>query len=246
MKLNLITSKLLKEDQNKIFFFEYSLNVIFLVITTLYLWESTGLLGFCVGLIAAFVFCSMKFNTFKNIMYSYWSFAVFQFVIVLIVFLHKFSLHYFLLLNLIYFVIFFLHLYIFSSPMYYPRVRWWEYDFRYRGELKVNLLDATSELIAEGRLTDLRRQAGCLQCFKDLKLGGKYLLEIVDNSFGLFSMTVLTKREPNPGRGILYGVKFNLENKLSKSDYAKLASLWRKSSLAKMQKKFLKVKNNAS
>jgi hypothetical protein len=194
---------------------------------------------------AGLIFCSMKLNTFKNIMYSYWSFAVIQSIFVIVILVQNPTSHYLFLLSLIYFVFLIMHLYVFSSPMYYPRVRWWEYDFRYRGELKVNLMDVSNELIAEGRLTDLRRKAGCLQCFKELKLGGKYQLEITGNTFSLFSLTVLTKREPNPGRGIMYGVKFNLEDKAKRSDYNKLAKLWRQTSLAKIQKKFLKAKKNA-
>ncbi|MEX0798983.1 MAG: hypothetical protein WD025_06045, partial [Bacteriovoracaceae bacterium] len=30
----------------------------------------------------------------------------------------------------------FINCYIMSSPLFFPRVQWWEYDFRYRGDLK--------------------------------------------------------------------------------------------------------------
>jgi ribosomal protein S1 len=68
-------------------------------------------------------------------------------------------------------------MYFLSSPIYYPRVSWWEYDFRYRDDLKIEV--KSFEDVIDARLTDLRRQAGCVAIFEELKIGQEIKVQVI-------------------------------------------------------------------
>ena len=69
----------------------------------------------------------------------------------------------------------FINCYVMSSPLFFPRVQWWEYDFRYRGDLKS--LIRLDEKIFDARLTDLRRNLACVEAFDYIPLQSEIKLE---------------------------------------------------------------------
>lgn len=103
-----------------------------------------------------------------------------------------------------------------SPPYLYPRLTWWEYDFRFRGDLKV--WAHQQDTCTQGRLTDLRKDAACVVLFDRLRPGTEF---VIDYAFGeehlKNKVRVISRREAFFGRGYLYGVKFII-NKKSKDD----------------------------
>lgn len=105
----------------------------------------------------------------------------------------------------IFLLLLFVQMFTVNSPIYYPRLRWWEYDFRLRGDLKVLIKSINS--FNEARLVDFRRGLGSVISFNELDLGEEYNMTILDDDVEI-TFTVLTKKEVNIGRGIAYGIKF--------------------------------------
>ncbi len=136
----------------------------------------------------------------------------------------------------------FINIYIMSSPIFFPKVQWWEYDFRYRGDLKVKFALRNSEY--EGRLTDLRRGAGCLLAFESIDLDEPVEIKInfAESSFKL-KCQVVTIRQTIPGRPIQYGIKFLFDDNDTKKGFYKFQKLWRNHVKVKIRQKFSKVEN---
>ena len=126
------------------------------------------------------------------------------------------------------------------TPIFYPIVSWWEYDFRYRDDLKVQLLQGESKF--EGRLTDLRRNAGCVACFKDLNLGEKIEIHpFQDFDKVAFEAEIMSKRKYSIGRPFNYGVKFkvySVEDPTTERMYKNFCSFWKDERKNKLKKKF--------
>lgn len=96
--------------------------------------------------------------------------------------------------------------YLMFTPVYYPIVSWWEYDFRFRDEVKAKVI--RDEETIESRLSDLRRKAACLQSFAEFQVGDILKLNLPhDRSF---DVEVMSKRRPSLGRPTIYGVRFIL------------------------------------
>ena len=134
-----------------------------------------------------------------------------------------------------------------STPYLYPRLTWWEYDFRFRGDLKIWIHQEDSCI--QGRLTDLRKDAACVVMFDRLKPGSTF---VIDYQFGdehlKNEVRVISRREAFFGRGYLYGVKFILDKKskddakfqeyeTSKKNFKRLSRLWRVKKKVKRQLK---------
>ena len=135
----------------------------------------------------------------------------------------------------------FINCYIMSSPLFYPRVQWWEYDFRYRGDLKSFI--KLGETVIESRVTDLRRDAACVESFERLDLDTTIDLEVEhDNNVYLASATIKTSKEYVKGRPIRYGIVFDLENEKVKNEFNKLKKVWNKNKKVKIRKKFSELK----
>jgi hypothetical protein len=127
--------------------------------------------------------------------------------------------------------------YIISSPLYYPRFHWWEYDFRFRADIKC--LVEIDDRPFGGRLSDLRRGAACLELFTHIPVGKSVQIntEVLNQNFTLFA-EVMSKREPIIGRSIVYGVRF-VNNDLEQNQRLKfLSNYWRESKKIKIRKKF--------
>ena len=131
--------------------------------------------------------------------------------------------------------------YIMSSPLFFPRVQWWEYDFRYRGDLKSFI--KIGDKIIESRVTDLRRDAACVESFEAIDLDSKIDLEVEhDGSIYMAPATVKTSKEIIKGRPIRYGIVFDLKNEEFRSSYQTLKKLWAKNKKVKIRRKFGELK----
>jgi len=111
--------------------------------------------------------------------------------------------------------------YILSSPIYYQLVRWWEYDFRFREDIKawVNIKDEKVEI----RLTDLRRFAGSVSMFRDIDVGTKLKITVNDQ---VISADVMSKRRYAIGRPLIYGVRFDSEGEADRELFVKFQKEW--------------------
>ena len=200
---------------------------------------------FRLGLRLAFFLWLAKpyYKTIKHRYYTYWTFSSVLFVYLL----YKIHEQFYILDNehigilyLMSTLILILKMYILSSPIYYPRVSWWEYDFRYRDDLKINVKSEDKDLNA--RLTDLRRHAGCVAMFEELKLGEEILVNAaLDNDNVLLRGLVMSKRRDVIGRPLIYGVQFKFDSKSNKKRYTVLERLWKKQKNNKRKMKFAHV-----
>jgi hypothetical protein len=131
-------------------------------------------------------------------------------------------------------------MYILSSPIYYPRVSWWEYDFRYRDDLRIKVKSGESEY--EARLTDLRRYAGCVGLFEELKLGDEIIVNAkIDDVTMILRGQVMSKRRYLIGRPVIYGVMFKFDSRVNKKRYIQLVQMWKKEKNNKRKLKFAHV-----
>lgn len=131
--------------------------------------------------------------------------------------------------------------YIMSSPLYFPRVQWWEYDFRYRGDLKSYI--KLSDKVIESRVTDLRRDAACVESFDRIDLDTSIELEVEhDGDVYVTPAKVKTSKETIKGRPIRYGIVFDLKNEKVRSDFSKLKKLWNRNKKVKIRRKFSELK----
>lgn len=135
----------------------------------------------------------------------------------------------------------FLNAFIMSSPLYYPRVPWWEYDFRYRAELKGE--GHFSGLSFPLRLSDLRRNCASITVFETLPLGSKMSVDIIFND-KVYKLkgTIKTLREVIPGRPIIYGLVLDEKTEESKKELTELKKLWQKKKTANLRQKFSDLK----
>ncbi len=131
--------------------------------------------------------------------------------------------------------------FVMSSPLYYPRVQWWEYDFRYRGELKGTM--TYDEENVEVRLADLRRNCISILSFDNVDLGREIFLEIPFGS-KLFTLKgqVQTRREVIPGRPVHYGLKLILNGAEERKNLAELKKVWKMHKKANLRRKFSEIK----
>lgn len=180
------------------------------------------------------------YKTIKHRYYTYWTFSFLIFFHLLYKAYEQYFIHPhphigFLYLSAL--LILILKMYILSSPIYYPQVSWWEYDFRYRDDLKISVKSDEQEFPA--RLTDLRRQAGCVAMFKELKLGQEIVISAnLDKESVLLRGQIMSKRRDLIGRPLIYGVQFKFDSRSNKKRYGLLESLWKKQKYSKKKMKF--------
>ncbi len=127
--------------------------------------------------------------------------------------------------------------YIISSPLYYPRFHWWEYDFRFRADIRCWIEVDGKQF--RGRLSDMRRGAACLELFNSMPVGHPILVsvEILNQNFILYG-EVRSKREPIIGRSIVYGVKFINQDLEQKQRLKFLTNYWNETKKIKIRNKF--------
>lgn len=169
-------------------------------------------------------------STIKNRYYTYWSLSV-ALAIYLII---KINEQFFVMdrphigwLYVLAEVVLFCNMYLLSSPIYYPIVSWWEYDFRYRDDLKITVKHDHGENELEARLTDLRRHAGCVSAFEEFKIGDPISIKAtVEGESAILRGVVMSKRREYFGRAWNYGVQFKFEGKIAKKRFEQLGKLW--------------------
>jgi hypothetical protein len=183
------------------------------------------------------------YKTIKHRYYTYWTFSAFLFVYLLYKIYEQFFLanhDHIGILYLISTLILIVKMYLLSSPIYYPQISWWEYDFRYRDDLKITVKSGENELSA--RLTDLRRHAGCVGMFEEIKLGEEIIINAaLDEENVLLRGVVMSKRRDVIGRPLIYGVQFKFDSKSNKKRYTSLERMWKKQKNSKRKKKFAHV-----
>lgn len=183
------------------------------------------------------------YSTIKHRYYTYWSLSAMLFFYLLFKIYEQFFVldnEHIGLLYLLSSLILVFKMYLLSSPIYYPVVSWWEYDFRYRDDLKISVKSNEQEFSA--RLTDLRRQAGCVAMFEELKLGEEIVINAaLDEDNVLLRGIVMSKRRDVIGRPLIYGVQFKFDSKSNKKRYVRLERLWKKQKNNKRKMKFAHV-----
>ncbi|MDO9183979.1 MAG: hypothetical protein Q7U04_16300 [Bacteriovorax sp.] len=194
--------------------------------------------------LAFFLYLSTPYyKTIKHRYYTYWSFSAILFVYMLFKINEQFFVQHHFHIGILYLIstlILILKMYILSSPIYYPRVSWWEYDFRYRDDLKITVKVLEAEYVA--RLTDLRRLAGCVALFEELKLGDEIILHTkVDDVSVTLRGQIMSKRRDLIGRPLIYGVQFKFDSRSNKKRYIQLFRLWKKDKHSKRKLKFAHV-----
>jgi len=179
------------------------------------------------------------YNALSNLYYSYWNLSLVISIYYLVSSIRNFANGY-PMIGLIFCLSFcFLAVacYIVSSPIYFPRVHWWEYDFRFRADIR-----CWAEIDGQqyrGRLSDLRRGAACLELFQQTSVGQSVQihLEVLNQNFTL-NAEVRSKREPIIGRSLIYGIKFVNFDLEQKQRLKLLTNYWRESKKIKIRNKF--------
>lgn len=183
------------------------------------------------------------YKTIKHRYYTYWSFSTLLFFYILFKINEQFFVLHHAHIGVLYLIsclILILKMYILSSPIYYPRVSWWEYDFRYRDDLRISVKAEDNEYMA--RLTDLRRFAGCVALFEEVKLGDEIIIQAkVDDISVSLRGQVMSKRRDLIGRPLIYGVRFKFDSRSNKKRYIQLVRLWKKEKHSKRKLKFAHV-----
>lgn len=204
-----------------------------------------SLLSF-VGFIIWFIYYRFFYRMVRFLYYSFWTMAgvtIFAIITDMYSSLQKYediSLFYFYFLSMaaIFAVIYFLY-----SPIFYPNVSWWEYDFRYRNDI-VTKVKVKDEDEGEGRLVDLRRGNGGLSFFGKLEVGDKVILRPEYNELDkAFKVEIMSKRQHSIGRPYTYGLKFHFDSIEEKKDFVKFQKFWQ---FERKHKKLGKFKNGNS
>jgi hypothetical protein len=182
------------------------------------------------------------YNALSNLYYSYWNLSVILAVYYLVGAIRNIAVGYPMIgmLFCLSLVFLFMACYIVSSPLYFPRVHWWEYDFRFRADIRCWVEIDNQQYM--GRLSDLRRGAACLELFQHTTVGNPVLihLEVLNQNFTLHA-EVRSKREPIIGRSIIYGIKFVNFDLEQKQRLKLLTNYWRESKKIKIRNKFASI-----
>lgn len=196
------------------------------------------------------IFYCLAYKSLKNLYYEYWTFVAVFFVYVLfslfsLVMSANWQIAEIYLLTLI---VLSAKSYWLLSPIYYPRVRWWIYDFRYRGDLVIRvkpqgqtpvLNKAGNDNLLIGRLTDLRRKAGCILLFNRFEVGEKiyFYADSRDSEIRLLA-EVISVREYTYGRGYTHGVRFIIEDYEDLRTFNDFVNYWEEENLEKIMQEF--------
>jgi hypothetical protein len=195
-----------------------------------------------IELVLITTFFRLFFRLIKELYYSYWTFAIifavylFHGLWISITPMHSEILFYLYFIGVVFLGI---QVYVLSSPIYFPQVSWWEYDFRFRDDVKITV--KSKEESYEARLNDLRREAGCIVLFEDLNIGDVVKV-YVDGSenIGVLNAEVMSKRLYSVGRPYNYGVKFIFYEIEEKDSYNRLMRYWKTERRSKLKLKYSK------
>lgn len=183
------------------------------------------------------------FKSLKKLYYSYWGIAVFIGIFLLkgiIVYTFIDESIFILWFYFVSGIFLWMNVYTMSSPIFFPRVQWWEYDFRYRGDIKVDVELSGSKF--EGRVIDLRREEGSLELFENLSRQSrlKIFMAYEDEELELAAV-IKSKNQRLIGRPTRYGLKFEFNSPEEKKTFEKFKSAWHKYKKVKIRQKFNNV-----
>ena len=196
-----------------------------------------GFLGSCFWAVVI----AMALRSFRqvlfNFQYTFWTFSLCFLLYIFSAFVGADNAFVFNC-YLIAFVLLLILCWTLGSPLFYPRITWWEYDFRFQGELKItaHLPDSGS---VPGRLTDLRRMAGCIVLFEELPSGTEFTIDY-EHPGGVktYLIKVMSRRSAIPGRGYIYGVQFLFAEDSDRERFEALSELWKFRKKARRLAKF--------
>ena len=166
-------------------------------------------------------------KTKDNLYYSFWTFSfILAFYFMVRMFQLPFGSEIFIFYTLA-LTILAIEMYMLNSPIYYPIISWWEYDFRYRDDLKIKV--KLNKSTHDGRLTDVRRGAGCVVSFEKIPLGKKLNIMPTEKweTFNL-QCIVMSIRQYSLGRPYQYGVRFCSDSTEEHNLFTEFWHLWRK------------------
>ena len=168
------------------------------------------------------IFLSMaSFSALKRFSYSFWSLNILfgLFFVIAITNLELSSLQSMMLIPVL--IIYLAFSFSFFSPIYYPIINWFEYDFRYRHDLPFFL--CLDNGCFESRLMDFRRNEGSFHSFLELDIGdtAKMIYRFKENQVSVTG-TVVSIRQNSLGRGLYYGIRFDNSDGLNI-----LSSVWK-------------------
>lgn len=171
--------------------------------------------------------------------YSFWGISILFLIVILKNIIEFTFFHYdgvVLYLNFLSLFFLLINCYIMSSPVFFPRIQWWEYDFRFRGDLKASFNLNEKEYPA--RLSDLRRQSGCVESFEGLSLDEEIKLKVKCHEYDIdLDIIIKTMTEVVVGRPKRYGFYISKEEENIKS-YNKLKHFWDINKKVRMRSKF--------
>jgi hypothetical protein len=235
----------LNDSHEKVLFFIVLQLLIILFCFTLEGLRDKSLFSF--GFFAQAILILATFNflyqALRQLFYSFWNISALVGLFYLLAIFRNFFILDSPLIALGYSASFFILIvsaYIISSPLYFPRVAWWEYDFRFRPDIRI-WVETDGERF-RARLSDLRRGAGCVEVFHHFPVGQTFKIstEIMSKSFNLFAR-VKSKKEPVLGRSVIYGVKFLTHDLEEKQRLKLLQNLWLETKKIKLRSKFSKA-----
>lgn len=228
----------LKKDVDRVYAL-HALHFLFFLLSVINHNVSVGSWGFLLIFIPLYLlFYRLYYRTLRELYYTYWTFGLLVlFVSVMSFFLSDLSVaSVYLRLLGIFFLTF--QMYILHTPIYYPIFNWWEYDFRYRDDIKVEVKTQGGDIF-QGRLSDLRRSAGCLALFKELEVADELEVKSIDGEgFDFFNLKIMSKRETSVGRPFNYGVSFILKTDQERQKYKDFIDYWNNERKNKMRMKF--------
>lgn len=238
MQFSLIKNWRAKKDLERITVLHWSFFTLTLMAEVFWIFQHQS---FKVSTIFFIVLYIYSLKALKSLSYSFWTFSFFMMGFVLVSLIRHFLLQgtsgpfYFYLLGI---VLFLSELYSLHTPIYYPLVNWWEYDFRFRSEIKVKVTVDTGPGL-DGRLTDLRRMAGCVVLFEDVDVG-KTLEMVTQDKFKDIKIhaEIISKRNPLPGRGFKYGVKFLYQSDTEENEINDFVKYWHRQRNLKRKMRF--------
>lgn len=227
-------------DKVKFFTFVQFLLVLVAFIAEALVTQSVLNFSFLFQLVLLIVTYNFYYSALTNLYYSYWNMSVILAIYYLVSLTRNFLVVGHPLIGVLFcisFIFLLIACYIISSPLYYPRVHWWEYDFRFRADIRC--LAEIDDQQFRGRLSDLRRGAACLELFNHIHVGHpvQINLEILNQNFILFA-EVRSKRETIIGRSIVYGVKFVNTDLEQRQRLKLLTNYWNESKKIKIRNKF--------
>jgi signal transduction histidine kinase len=232
----------LQDDYDKVKFFTI-LQMVFVTIAFIseaFFTQSVLNFSFIFQFIILLVTFNFYYRALSQLFYSFWNISFVLLVYYLVSSSRNFLvLDYpmigtFYLLSIMFLV---LACYVISSPLYYPRFHWWEYDFRFRADIRC-LVEISGQQY-RGRLSDLRRGAACMELFAHAQVGEMALVsvDLMNQTFSLYC-EIKSRREPIIGRTVIYGVKFINKDLEHKQRLKLLTHYWNESKKIKIRNKF--------